>query len=256
MRLRKIFGCAAELVRLKVDCIVSSGVGPTRAAKKATTTIPIPVVMANVYDPVRPGIVTSLARPEGNITGFTTLEVGLAGKLIELLKDAFPQLSRVALLVEQAHPGGPPFIEEIQVAARKLGVRLQVLEVGRPDDFDNPFRAAGQGRADAVIVRGSGLMHRNLARIADLEAKTRLPVMHTERRFVVAGGLMSYGPDRANPYRRAATYVHKILNGAKPADLPVQRPTKFDLVINMKTAKAAGIRFPRSILLRATELIE
>ena len=247
---------AAELVRSKVDCIVTSGTGSARAAKKATSTIPIPVVIANLSDPVRAGIVTNLARPGGNITGFTTLSVGLAGKSLELLKDAVPQLSRVVLLVEQAHPNIPPVIEESQVAARKLGVRLQVVEVGRPDDFESAFRAARQWRADAIIVRGTGLMHKNRARITKLEAGTRLPVMYTERRFVAAGGLMSYGMDRADPYRRAGAYIDKILKGANPGDLPVQRPTKFDLVINMKTAEAIGISFPPSILLRATELIE
>ncbi len=247
---------AAELVRLKVDCIVASGTGAARAAKKATRTIPIPVVIANLFDPVRSGIVTNLARPGGNITGFTTLSVGMAGKLLGLLKDALPRLSRVALLLEKAHPNNPPAIAENRIAARNMGVRLQVLEVGRPDDFAGAFRAAVQRRADAIIVRGTGLMHRNRARLARLEAETGLPVMYTERRFVVAGGLMSYGVDRADPYRRAGAYLDKILKGAKPGDLPIQQPVKFDLVINMKTAKAAGIKFSRSFLLGATELIE
>ncbi len=175
---------------------------------------------------------------------------------MELLKDALPRLSWVALLVEKAHPNKAPAIEESQVAARKLGVRLQILEVGRPDDFEGAFRAARQGGADAVIVRGTGLMHRNRTRIVKLEAETKLPVMYTERRFVATGGLMSYGMDRAEPYRRAGAYIDKILKGAKAGDLPVQQPTKFDLVINMKTAKALGITFPPSILLRATEVIE
>jgi putative ABC transport system substrate-binding protein len=247
---------AAELVRLKVDCIVTSGTGSTRAAKKATRTTPIPVVMANVGDPIGSGLVASLARPEGNVTGFTTMSQGLAGKRLELLKDAFPKISRAGLLVNQAHPAGPSYIEKTQVAARALAVQVQILPVRRSNDFEGAFHAATQGNVDALLVHGSGLMNKNRARIVDLAARAGLPVMYSEQRFVHAGGLMSYGPNRAKPYRRAATYIDKILKGTKPGDLPVQQPTKFDLVINMKTAKAAGISLSRSILLRATELIE
>jgi putative ABC transport system substrate-binding protein len=247
---------AAELVGLDVDLIVTSGLGSARAAKKATSTIPIPVVIANIYDPVRSGIVTSLARPGGNITGFTTLSVGIAGKLLELLKDAVPNLSQVALILEQGHPGSPSFIEESQVAARTMGVRLQILEAGDPNDFENVYHTAKQGGADAVVVRGTGLMHRNIGRIINLEIENKLPVIHTERRFVLAGGLMSFGPDRVDPYRRAATYVDRILKGAKPSNLPIEQPDRFDLTINLKTAKEVGIKIPHTLLFRANKVIE
>ena len=246
---------ATELVRMGVDCIVASGLGATRAAKKATSDAPIPVVMANIFDPVRTGIVTSLARPGGNITGFTTMSMGVTGKLVGLLKDAFPHLSRLAVLLEKNHPNNPSAIEETRAAARTLGVQVQILEVG-PDDLESAFRAAKAGQADAINVRGTGLMHRNLARIIRLETETKLPVIYTERRFADAGGLMSYGLDRADPYRRAAAYLDKILKGAEPGDLPVQQPRKFDFVINLKRAKAAGIEFSRSTLLRANEVID
>lgn len=247
---------AAELVRLKVDCIVTSGLGAAHAVKYATRKVPIPVVIANIFDPVLAGIVTNLARPGGNITGFTTRGVGLAGKLLDLLKEAVPHLSKVAVLVERNHPGAPPFLEEIGLASHRLGVQLQVLTVDNRDDFKSAFRTTRRGHADAIIVRGSGLMHRNLAALVDAEAKTGLPVMHTERRFVSAGGLMAYGVDRADPYRRAGAYLDKILKGTRPGDLPVQQPAKFELVINLKRARADGIKLSRSILLRATELIE
>ena len=245
---------AAELVGLGVDCIVSSGTGTTRAVKKATSTIP--VVMANVGNPLRSGLVTNLARPGGNITGFTTMTPGLAGKHMELLKDAFPQVSRVAVILEPANPSTKNYRKDVAIAAKSLGMQHQILEMRHPDDFDTAFRTAGKGGADALIVVATSLIQNNIARIFALEAKTRLPVMYTVKRLVPAGGLMSYGPSRVTPYRRAAAYVDKILRGARPGDLPVQQPTKFDLVINMKTAKAAGISFSRSVLLRATELIE
>lgn len=247
---------AAELVRSRVDCIVTSGTGAARAAKKATRTAPIPVVIANLFDPVMSGIVKSLARPGENITGFTTLSVGLAGKQLELLKESLPHISRIFMLVERAHPNNPPVVEGSMAAARKIGVQLEIIEVSRPAEIENAFRTAAQGHADAFIVRGTGLMHRNRLLIVGLEAETGLPVMYTERRFVDAGGLMAYGIDRADPYRRAGAYIDKILKGTRAGDLPVQQPVKFDLVINVKTARSAGIAFSRPFLLRATELIE
>ena len=244
---------AAELVRNGVDVIVTSGTGATRAAKKATGTIPI--VMANVFDPVRSGIVPSFAKPGGNITGFSTLGLGVTGKFLGLLKDCFPKLTRLALLLEKGHPNNPEAVAETRTAAGKIGVQLQVIEVG-PEDFESAFRAAKQGGAEAMNIRGTGLMHKNIARIVKLEAETKLPVMYTERRFPDAGGLMSYGMDRADPYRRVASYVDRILKGTNPGDLPVQRPAKYEFVINLKTAKAAGFDLPRAILLRATEVID
>lgn len=245
---------AAELVRLKVDCIVSSGTGTTLAVKKATSTIP--VVMANVGNPRRSGIVTNLARPGGNITGFTTMSPGLAGKHLQLLKDAFPNISRVAVILEAANPSTANYRNDVSIAARALGMQHQILEMRHPDDFDTAFRTASKGGAGALIVVATSLIQNNMARIFDLEAKTKLPVMYTVKRLVPAGGLMSYGPSRVDPYRRAAVYVDRILKGAKPGDLPVERPSRFELVINLKTAKAAGITFPRSILLRTDKVIE
>jgi putative ABC transport system substrate-binding protein len=244
---------ATELVRLKVDLIVSRGTRATRAAKKATRTIPI--VMVNVGDAVGSGIVASLARPGGNVTGLTTLNSELAGKRLELLKEAFPQVSRVAVLFDPNRPGSTSRLRLMKVAAPALGVQLQSLEVRRPYDFENSFRAAVKERAEALIIVTFGFW-RHRARVLDLEVKTKLPVMYTDGRFVPAGGLMSYDADRLKQFRRAATYVDKILKGRKPGNIPVEQPTKFNLVINLKTVKQLGFTIPPEVLYQATKVIK
>ena len=244
---------AAELVKLKVDCIFSGGTAGTRAAKKATRTIPI--VMGNVGDPVGRGLVASLARPGGNITGLTSSNPDLAGKRLELLREAFPHISRVAVIWDPSRYRTDALIKQTENAARALGVKLQPVEVERPYDFENAFRAAVKGRAEGLIVMGAG-MRRHRARIVELAANNRLPGMYSNLQHVTAGGLMSYAPNRVDLYRRAATYVDKILKGAKPADLPIERPTKFDFVINLKTAKQLGITIPPTVLYQATKVIK
>ena len=246
---------AAELVRLKVDCIVAIGLGPTGIAKRATTTIPI--VMGNASgDPVQHGLVASLARPGGNVTGVISVSSDLAGKRLEVLKETLPKLSRVAILWIPTSPSAAYHVRETEVAARKLGVQLQSLEVRGRDDLESAFRSAGKRSADALIVVSPGGMGRYRKRILDLAVKTRLPVMYTGSRWVRRGGLMSYGTNSRELRRRAATYVDKILKGAKPADLPIEQPTKFDLVINLKTAKALGLTIPPAVLLQATKVIK
>ncbi len=244
---------AAELVGLKVDCIVAKGTSSTRAAKQTTSTIPI--VMVNVGDAVGRRLVTSLARPGGNVTGLTTRNPHLAGKRLQLLKEAFPRVSLVAVLWDSSRRGNADHFTRTWTAGRALGVQLQSLEVERPFDFENAFRAALEKRADALITTGSGLGSQR-ARIVDLILKNRLPSMHSDSRFVRVGGLMSYTADRIEQFRQAATYVDKILKGAKPADLPVQQPTKFELVINLKTAKQIGVTIPPAVLLQATNVIK
>jgi putative ABC transport system substrate-binding protein len=246
---------AAELVRLKVDCIVANGTNSSRAAKQATNTIPI--VMGNSGDdPVRQGLVASLARPGGNVTGFVDIGSELAGKRLEILKDTLPKLSRVAILWDPDSRPTAAHIRETEIAARALGVQLQSLEVRDPEGLENAFRVAGKGRAQALIVVTAGLMNSHQAQIINLALKTRLPVMYTGQLFVLAGGLMGYGSDVLAQYRRVATYVDKILKGAKPADLPVQQPTKFELIINLKTAKQIGLTIPPSVLARADQVIK
>ena len=252
---KRLAKLAAELVRLKVDCFITTGTGGTRAAQKVTSTIPI--VMANVGNPVERGFIDSLARPGGNITGFTTLSPKLVGKRLELLKDAFPKKSKLFVVLDPTHRANSATVREIEVAAPALGLQHHFFEVRGPDDFDNAFRAAGKEHLKAfVYVRTTPLMHRNRAKIINLAVKTRLPVMYTDLRYVVAGGLMAYAPDRDDLYRRSASYVDKILKGAKPADLPVEQPKKFDLVINLKTAKTLGITFPPEVLYRADKVIK
>ncbi|MEE8606379.1 MAG: ABC transporter substrate-binding protein [Nitrospiraceae bacterium] len=245
---------AKELVDLKVDLILSVGIGATRAAKQATSSIPI--VMGNSsVDPVRQGLIDSLARPGGNVTGVIDLVPNLAGKRLGLLKEIFPKLSRIGHLYAPSI-AGLAHLKATQAAARKMGVRVQDLKVGGPDDLESAFRAAAEGGAEAFIVVGVGFFTRHKKRIANLEVKNRLPTMHTHRRWVPFGGLITYTTDSRARYRRAAQFVDRILKGAKPADLPVEQPTKFLLEVNLKTAKALGITFPRSILLRATKVIE
>ena len=245
-------GLAAELVRLKVDVIVA-GAGAVEAAKHATTTIPI--VMPVSGDPVRAGLVASLGRPGGNITGLTSLSGELPGKWLELLKETLPRVSRVAVLWDPA--SDPSQVKTSEAAARSLGVRLQVLKVGRAASFEPAFAEARHNDAGALIVLGSPSFYVHRTRLVELAAKHRLPTIYAQREFVVgSGGLMSYGADYHDQFRRAATYVDKILKGAKPADLPVEQPTVFELVINMRTAKTLGLTIPPSVLARANEVIE
>jgi len=245
---------AAELVRLRVDVIVTEGTSATRVAKKATSTIPI--VMAQDPDPVGTGFVASLARPGGNITGLSNFRPELAGKRLELLKETVPRLARVAVLGTSTTPGNAQSLRETELAASALGVQLQYLDVPSPKDIETVFGAASKGRADAVLVLASPFFLSNRPQVADLSVKSRLPAMYYTTEFVQDGGLMSYGVSTADLFRRAATYVDKILKGAKPADLPVEQPTKLELVVNMKTAKALGITIPQSILVRADRVIE
>jgi len=248
---------AAELVALKVDVIVAGGTPQALAAKQATRTVPI--VFAAAGDPVTSGLVTSLARPGGNVTGLTGLGPELVGKGLEQLTQAVPGVSRVAALWQ---PGGQgertdkDILKEADVAARALGVRLQFVEARGPEDFDRAFSDMTRARAGALTVLVSPMFFGERRRLVDLAAKNRLPAVYPWREFVDAGGLMSYGPDLADMFRRAATYVDKILKGAKPGDLPIEQPTKFELVINLKTAKALGLTIPPSVLLRADQVIE
>ena len=245
---------AAELVRLKVDVIVTAGSGATRPAKAATVNIPI--VMAQDDDPVANGFVASLARPGGNITGLSTLSPEISGKQLELLKEIVPKLSRVAVFGSSIAPGNAQALKEIELAAGAFGVKLQYLEVRDPKDIETAFRAASKGRADAVLVLPSPITLSQRRQIVDLAAKSRLPAIYWATEFVEAGGLMTYSVSFTDLFRRAATYVDKILKGAKPADLPVEQPRKFEFVINLKTAKALGLTIPRQVLLRADQVIE
>ncbi len=243
---------AAELVLLKVDLIFASG-NAARAAKSATRTIPI---VATSADPVGTGLVASLARPGGNITGLSLLSPELSGKRLELLKETVPKLSRVAVLLNPTAANSPSDLKETQTAARSLGMQLQLLEARSPDKFDPSFSAMMREHAGALVVTTDLMFLDNRTRIVSLAAKNRLPVMYYDRSFVEAGGLMSYGADIDDLFRRAATYVDKILKGAKPADLPVEQPTKFELVINLKTAKQIGLTIPPNVLVRADKVIK
>ena len=249
---------AAELVALKVDVIVTSGgTLAALAAKQATTTLPI--VFTAAGNPVGEGLVASLARPGGNVTGLSVVSTDTIGKSLELLTQAVPGLSRIALLLKpDAVPdrANKDRLKLADVAARALGVRLQVVEAKGPEDFDRAFSDMTKGRASALAVLATPVFDSNRGRLVDLAAKARLPTVYSYRSYVEAGGLMSYGPDLADSFRRAATYVDKILKGAKPADLPVEQPTKFELVINLKTAKALGLTIPPSLLGRADEVIQ
>jgi len=245
---------AAELVRLKVDVIVAPAGQNVVAAQRATRTIPI--VMSGLTDPVESGLVASLARPGGNVTGLSGFSTEIVGKQLELLKEMAPKVSRVAILWNPANQSHPLLLREAEAAARLLRVQLQTLEVRGPDDFETAFAAVTRERAGALLVAADGMFLLHRARIADLAAKTRLPAMYGLREYVDAGGLVVYGPSLRENFRRAATYVDKILKGAKPADLPVEQPTKFELIINLKTARALGLTIPPSLLLRADEMIQ
>ena len=245
---------AAELVRLQVDVIVTGGSTSTRSAKKATSTIPI--VMAQDDDPVGSGFVASLARPGGNITGLSTLSPELSGKRLELLKEIVPRLSRVAVIGNLTSPGSPQGLKEIELAAGALGVKLQHLDVQNPNDIETAFRAAGKGRADAVIELSGAVLISQRTRVAELAAKSRLPAIYHRREFVEAGGLMSYATNIIDLERRAATYVDKILKGAKPTDLPVEQPKKFEFIVNLKAAKQIGLTIPPNVLARPDKVIK
>jgi putative tryptophan/tyrosine transport system substrate-binding protein len=244
-------------VRLKVDIIVvAAGLGTIQAAKNATKTIPI-VMAGEGVDPVKAGLVESLARPGGNVTGLTYLQGELGGKRLELLKEAVPKLARVAVLYESASASAVLELKEIlPVSARALGLTLQPWEVRSADDFDRVFAAMGKQRPDGLYVSVGPLMQGNGKRIASFALKSRLPSTYAYREDVDAGGLMYYGADRAESYRRVAYYVDRILKGAKPADLPVEQPTKFELVFNLKTAKQIGLTIPQSMLYRADRVIK
>jgi putative tryptophan/tyrosine transport system substrate-binding protein len=250
----RLSALAADLVRLRVSVIVTEGATATRFAKEATSTIPI--VMAQDPDPVGTGVVASLSRPGGNITGLSNLRPDLGGKRLQLLKETLPRLARVAVLGTSTTPGTAQTRRETEQAANAFGVQLQYVEVPGPGDIEPAFRAAGAGRADAVLVLASPVLLSRRAQIADLAASSRLPAMYYTGEFVRDGGLMSYGVNATDLFRRAATYVDRILRGAKPADLPVEQPTKFELVINVRTAKALGLTIPATVLARADEIIQ
>src|SRR5262245_25866345 len=248
---------AAELVRLKVDIILTGGDRPIRAVKNATKTIPIVMVGAGT-DPVEAGFVESLAHPGGNITGLTNLGRELHGKRLELFKEAVPKLARVAVLYDPAIQGITRELkEDVTVAARALGLTVQSWEVRAADDFEKVFAAINKQRPDGLLEHGGGpLMRANQRRIVGFALKSRLPSIYSQDEYVHAGGLMSYGNDITEQYRRIAYFIDRILKGAKPADLPVEQPTKFELVINLKTAKQIGVTIPPEVLARATRLIK
>jgi putative ABC transport system substrate-binding protein len=253
-RLERLAEFAAELVHLNVDVIVAEGTLAPLAAKRATSTIPI--VMTVAGDPLGSGLVASLARPGGNVTGMSLMAPDLGGKRLELLKELLPRLARVAVLWNATNPYAALVYKETQAAGRTLGIEVQSLEVRSPDDFDSAFEAVRQQRSDALITVEDPLTGAYQKRIVDFAAIDRLPSLYGYRESVLAGGLISYGAHFADLFRRAAGYVDKILKGVKPADLPVQQPTKFELVINLGTAKALGLDLPPTLLTRADEVIE
>jgi putative ABC transport system substrate-binding protein len=245
---------ASELVRLNANIIVTWGTPATLAAKRATTTIPI--VMASVGDPVSSGLVSSLAHPGGNVTGLTVIGPGLAAKRLELLKDAVPNMSRVAFLWNPANPDQKSSFDEVRAGARALGVTLHSVEARTREELEQALAAMKQSRPSALLMTADGVHQRYIGQIVSFTLETRLPAMYQLKEAVDRGGLMSYGTSLPDLGRRAAHYVDKILKGAKPADLPIEQPTKFELVINLKTAKALGLTIPPSLLLRADQVIE
>jgi putative ABC transport system substrate-binding protein len=251
----RLAALAAELVQLKVDVIVAGGAAAIRAAQQATRTIPI--VMAGTPDPVVQGFVASLARPGGNTTGLSLLNAELPGKRLEFLKETVPQSMRVAVLANPANASYESVMHNLTVAARALGLHLHVVELRSPDELDAAFAAMTRAGADTLIVIAEpALMDGLRGQVADLAAKSRLPAMYDWRMYVDAGGFMSYGPSLPGIYRRAATYADKILKGTKPADLPVEQPTKFEFVINLKAAKALGLTIPPTVLFQADEVLQ
>jgi putative ABC transport system substrate-binding protein len=244
---------AAELVRLKVEVIVTGGPAATHSAKEATSTTPI--VMAFDSDPVSSGFVASLARPGGNVTGLSSLAPEMSGKQLELVKDIIPRLSGVAVLGNSIEPANAQALRETELAAGAFGVRLQYLDVRSPKEIEAAFQAASKGRADALIVLRNPLPGAERTRIVQLAAKSRLPAIYSNAEYLDAGGLLFYGPNSADLYRRAAVYVDKILKGTKPADLPVEQPKKFEFIINVKAAKQIGLTIPPNVLARADRVI-
>src|SRR5262245_38578806 len=245
---------AAELVGLKVEILVVTGTPAAHAAKSATRVIPI--VIGNAGDPVGTGLVDSLARPGGNITGLSAMAPDLSGKRLELLKQIVPRLSHVAIILNPANPTNPLQLKDIQTTSPALGVTLLSFEVKGPDDVDHAFTVMRKERIGALIVFADPMLNTHQTRITELAVKTRLPAVYSERGYVDAGGLMSYGTNFDDLYRRAAIYVDKILKGAKPADLPIEQPTKFELVINLKAAKQIGLTIPPNVLARADKVIK
>ena len=244
---------AAELIRLKVDVIVTAGPADTRAAKEATSTIPIVMTFDN--DPVGNGFIASLARPGGNITGLSTLAPELSSKQLELLKEIVPKLSRVAILGISTNPGNALALRQVEVAAKTFGLKLQYLDLLDPNAIETAFRTASKGGAEAIVVLGIPLLNPQRKQLVELAVKNRLPAIYYTGDLVEAGGLMTYGVNRNDLTRRAATYVDKILKGAKPADLPVEQPTKFEFIINLKAAKQIGLTIPPNVLARADKVI-
>jgi putative ABC transport system substrate-binding protein len=255
-RADRLPGLAEELVRLKVDVITAVPTPAALAAKNATSTIPI--VGMSLSEPVAVGLVASLARPAGNVTGVSyAFGTEIFGKQLELLRDVAPKVRRVAVLANPtSSPAYPQTLDAVRAAARSLGLELQLLEVGEPTEYDRAFAAMTKERAGALLVMGHPLFFLHRARLADLAERTRLPSMSTQEQWVDAGGLMSYGPNFVDLYRRGATYVDRILRGAKPGDLPIEQPTKFSLVLNLKTARALGLKIPPALLHRADQVIE
>ncbi len=253
-KLDRVPALAAELVRSKVDVIVTGGATDTRAAKEATNTIPI--VMAQDSDPVGSGFVASLARPGGNITGLSTLAPEVSGKRLELLKEIIPKLSRVAVLGISTRPGNAQSLKEVELAAGAFKVQVQYLDVLDVKEIETAFRAATKGRAEAVLVLQSPFFNSQRKQIADLAIKSRLPAIYPQTDYTEVGGLMYYGANTPDLFRRAATYVDKILKGAKPADLPVEQPKTFELIINLEAAKQIGLTIPPNVLVRADKVIK
>ena len=254
-RAERLPALAAELLRSKVDVIISSSTEAIIASRNLSKTMPI--VMAPISDPIGNGLVASFARPAGNVTGVTLYSNELAGKRLELLRQVAPKITRVAVLVQRDHPPTATFVSETEAAAHALGFQLHVLPVrAEPEDIARAFASMIKERDGGVIVQQTGSLNAHMRQMADLATRHRLPTVHSSRLFVESGGLLTYGPDVVALAYRAATYVDKILKGAKPADLPVEQPTKFDLVINLKTAKALGLTIPPSLLLQADQIIE
>jgi putative ABC transport system substrate-binding protein len=243
----------ADLLQRKVDVIVVTSTVAAQAVKRATSTIPI--VMAIVADPVGSGVVASLAHPGGNVTGLSSMAAELSAKRLQLLKEASPRLTRVAVLWNPDWPYGPKVIEELKAAAPSLSIELKFVGVRTPEELTAAFAAINRAHAQALLVAGGSPFWNHRATLVKLASKTRLPVIYWTREFADEGGLMSYGPNYGDLFHRSAGYVDKILKGAKPGDLPIEQPTHFELIVNLKTAKALGITIPESILLRADEVI-
>jgi len=253
-REERLPGLMAEVIRLKPDVIVTAGTPAVQAVKKATTTIPI--VMAQSQDAVRDGLVASLACPGGNVTGLSIFQPELTGKRLELLKETAPRLSRVVTIWNTANPGNGPLLSDTEVAARSLGLKLRSVGVSSPDDLEGAFATMARGQAEGLSVLSDGFMVSNRASVTGLALKGRLPSIFPSNVYIQAGGLMSYGPNIAATFQRAAYFVDRILKGAKPADLPVEQPTRFELAINLRTARALGLTIPPSVLIRTDQVIQ